>query len=191
MNKVKEKSPFRGFGLIALKWLVVVFTVFSASGVYAQVLSDSIAEGAALELSPGVSGEVSEVLVNVGENVQQGKLLLRLDTTQLHAMKDQAAADMAYHQEKHKLAKQHYDRQQELYDEGSLSTVELEMVGLEVTAAAADLARANAASITAKWMLSQAEIRAPFDGEIIAVAAPGQRVNLATSQGVLIKMRVE
>ena len=54
-----------------------------------------------------------------------------------------------------------------------------------------EVTRANANHAMAKWELSQAEISAPVDGKITAIAMLGQRVNLAVSRGVLIKMQVK
>ena len=170
---------------------IMLVTALFAVQAGAQTLSDAIANGAALELGVGVSGEVADVLVSSGENVQQGELLLKLDAVPFQAELNRAAAQLAYAREKHQLQQDDYDRQNELYEEGSLSTVELQILGLQVKQAAAELAAARADYQLAEWRLKQAQIVAPVDGEIVAIAMPGQRVTLGKGLPVLVKLKVK
>jgi len=157
----------------------------------AQTLSDALADGAPLALTIGVSGEVAEVLASQGENVQQGEVLVKLDATPFQAELNRATAKLAYAKENHQLQQEDLDRQNELFDEGSLSTVELQILGLKVKQSAADLAAARADYQLAEWRLKQARIVAPVDGEIIATVMVGQRVNAKNTNPVLVKMAVK
>jgi multidrug efflux pump subunit AcrA (membrane-fusion protein) len=84
-----------------------------------------------------------------------------------------------------------YARQQELYEEGSLSAVELQQLDLQVLQARMQLAAANAAVDVATANLAFANIVAPADGQITAVPLVGQRVNINAGLPVLIKMNLD
>jgi len=171
--------------------LALGLAVFAGPFASAQTLSDALANGGEMALGVGVSGEVSEVLVKTGENVQQGELLLKLDTVPFQAELNKASAALAYAKEKHQLQQENFERQNELYEEGSLSTVELQVIGLAVKQTAAEVAAAQADYQLAEWHLKQATIIAPIDGEITATVMAGQRVNVQNGNPVLIKMTVK
>ncbi len=160
-------------------------------GATSQTLSDQLANGAELSLGVGVSGEVAEVLVKPGENVQQGEILVKLESTPFQVALNRASANLAYAHEKHQLQKDDFERQNELFEEGSLSTVELQLLGLEVKRTAAELAAARADYQLAEWYLKQARVIAPTDGEITAIVMAGQRVNAKNGNPVLVKMSVK
>ena len=172
--------------LIVFGALVVAY---SASSI-AQTLSDGLANGDALALSVGVSGQVAEVLVKPGDQVKRGQLLLRLGSTTYQSRFDAVTATQAHAKFKLQLLEEDYARQQELYEEGSLSTVELQELDLVVMQARKELALAYAAVDVAAAQLSFTKIVAPADGEVIAVPMVGQRVSVNAGLPVLIRMRL-
>lgn len=113
-----------------LMW-AAVFAACSTTGV-AQSLSDALSNGEALALSAGVSGQVARVLVKPGENVEQGQLLLSLGATTYQSRLDATRAVQAHAQFNLQLIEEDFARQQELYEEGSLSAVELQQLELQV-----------------------------------------------------------
>ncbi|MEE9448322.1 MAG: efflux RND transporter periplasmic adaptor subunit [Arenicellales bacterium] len=167
---------------------VALLMMGASMAVPAQTLSDALANGEPLSLSVGVSGEVAEVLVSEGEHVKQGQLLLKLNTLTYQSALNATQAALDYAKFKAQLSEEDFERQQALYDEGSLSTVELQQLELGLKLAQSELANARSAYHTAKHDLSRAKIIAPIDGEVLAVPLVGQRVNVDVS-GVLVKIK--
>jgi membrane fusion protein (multidrug efflux system) len=159
---------------INLLFLGVIFTVLVNYGVGAQTLSDALSKGEALALSAGVGGQVARVLVKTGEQVKKGQLLLELGSTTYQSQLDAARSKQAFVSFKLQLLEEDYARQQELHEEGSFSTVELQLLELKVKQARSELAAAK--------------IYAPVDGQITAVPLVGQRVSTNAGLSVLIRM---
>lgn len=170
-------------GLLALGLLLAGAVVMP---VWAQ------SEGAnEVALYSGVSGRIAVVHVSAGDQVSQGDVLVEMDTTPLQAKLDAARARLTYAQNKHQLAKDHYARQDELYQEGSLSTVELKTEELSIKEAAAELAEARAAAKIAQWQIEQAQLIAPVSGKVVMAAFPGQHVNAEVSAVPLIRLQAQ
>lgn len=164
-----------------------VIAIFSATSA-AQVLSDGLSKGEVLTLSPGVSGQVAEVLVKPGDQVKKGQLLLALGDATYQSRHEAVKATQVHAKLSVQLLEEDYARQQELYEEGSLSSVELQLLDLVVKQARMELASARAAVDVAAANLAYTKIIAPVEGEIVAVPLVGQRVSVNAGLPVLIKM---
>lgn len=127
-----------------------------------------------VELTTRVSGVVEEVLVSEGQEVKKGALLLRLNPVILQARLDEATADEDRAKADEADAKRELERAQELYERTVSSTTELDAASLAYARAQAGLAAAVARRVIAQKNLSDAELKAPFDGVVSALpAAPG------------------
>lgn len=175
------------FGLKA----VLVFLLLLGSAANGQTLSDALSEGESLALTVAVSGEVAEVLVAPGEQVKKGQLLVSLNVTGFQSALAAAKATLAYAKFKVQLVREDYERQQELYDEGSLSSVELQILELGVLHDEVALAHAQAAHVVALSNLAYARITAPVNGEVVALPVVGQRVSVAAGLPVLVKLHIK
>ena len=120
-------------------------------------------------LSSKVMGKVVALTVNEGDHVNQGKLLLRIESGEISAQVYQAQA--AYNN-----AKLQYDRIKSLFDEKAATQMEMEQATLGFESAKAGL---NAA----KAMESYTIITAPITGQIVEkrinlgeMALPGQPI---------------
>jgi RND family efflux transporter MFP subunit len=171
-------------------WRVTLMAVLPVMGTGAQTLSDALTQGEALGLSVGVSGQVAEVLVEVGETVEKGQILLTLGATPYVSKLEASRAKLSYAKFKLQLLEEDYARQQELYDEGSLSAVDLQLLDLSVKLARSDAATARAALDLANATLAYTKIISPADGKVIAVPLVGQRVSTVAGLPVLIKLAV-
>jgi RND family efflux transporter MFP subunit len=171
-----------------LPFLSVVLTVLVNSGVGAQTLSDALSKGESLALSAGVGGQVARVLVRSGEQVKKGQLLLELGSTTYQSQLDAARSKQVFVSFKLQLLEEDYARQQELHDEGSFSSVELQLLELKVKQAQSELAAARATVDVAAAKLTFTKIYAPIDGQITAVPLVGQRVSINEGLPVLIRM---
>lgn len=127
-----------------------------------------------VELTTRVSGVVEEVLVSEGQEVKKGALLLRLNPVILQARLDEATADEDRAKADEADAKRELERAQELYERTVSSTTELDAASLAYARAQASFAAAVARRVIAQKNLSDAELKAPFDGVVSALpAAPG------------------
>ena len=127
-----------------------------------------------VELTTRVSGVVETVLVKPGQRVKKGAVLLRLDKTVLQAQLDEATAEQALAQADEEDAKRELERAKELFDRTVSSTSELEASTLRHARAKAALSRANARRVIAKKNLSDAELKAPFEGVVNSIpGGPG------------------
>lgn len=171
--------------------LNLIFGSILALNVQAQNLSDALERGQTLALGVGVNGQVTEILVAPGDIVEQGQHLLSINAEQYRSQLEAAQANLDYANFKTQLADEDYERQQELFEEGSLSTVELQGYELIVKQAKSERAAARAGVHAAKQDLASAEIMAPAKGEIVAVPMVGQQVNVEAGVPVLIKIRLQ
>lgn len=183
---MKKQTSLNGY--LRLAGGVVLLLVSSLS--YAQSLNDVLAQDGVIALRAGVSGEVASISVKQGEQVAKGQMLLRLDDRVQASTLKAAQSTLAYLSFKLQLAEEDYERQQELYDEGSLSTVELQLIELGLLHDKSVVASARAAVDVAEQSLAYTQIIAPADGEVIALPMVGQRVNVEAGLPVLLKLRL-
>ncbi len=141
-------------------------------------------------------GRITEVAVDVGDQVRAGDILARLDTSTLRARI--AAADAQTHEADAQLeiARATELRQRTLLDRGHISRQRLDEVATNTSAAEArrQAAAAQANALRAQLVLS--EITAPFDGVITArsadegaIAAPGSPV-LRLVENTALEIRI-
>lgn len=118
-------------------------------------------------LSSKVMGRVTELTVNEGDRVAQGKLLIRVESGEIAAQAYQAQA--AFNN-----AQLHFNRIKTLYDEKAATQIEMDQATLGLESAKAGLNSARA-------MESYTMITAPISGQIVEkkinpgeMALPGQ-----------------
>lgn len=130
-----------------------------------------------VEMSTAVSGVVDEVLINVGDQVSKGDVLLRLDTTRIEAAVKSAKASKKDAQYKLNEAEREWHRARELYDRTVLSDRDLQLAENGLITAQAVFAQASSHYISASRDLIESSIRAPFAAVILERRAePGQTV---------------
>lgn len=148
-------------------------------------------------ISPQVPGHIRQVLVQAGDRVRAGQLLVTLDDAAMQSAVEQAMAGEAAAQKQQmaaatqaSLAAQTLARYQMLRDQKSVSPQEFDEVEkrseaaqLQVAAYAAQSDQARAAVTGARTQLGYATLRAPFAGVVTArmadpgtLAAPGMPV---------------
>lgn len=159
----------------------------------ALMLSLSIAAGAEsatgrvdfadrYHLDFGVSGEVAPPGVRPGDRVEAGAVLLRLKQAPFLADLEAAAAEMTWKQALLDEANRARDRDNELYEEGSLSQVELDLSGIRHLQAESEYRRSAANHAASESRLRRSRITAPVTGIVLEVnARPGDRVNLESA----------
>jgi RND family efflux transporter MFP subunit len=117
--------------------------------------------------------------VKSGQRVKKGAVLLRLDRTVLLARLDEAAAEQAHADADEADARRELERAEELFNRTVSSASELEAATLRHARTKATLSGANARLVIAKKNLSDAELKAPFNGVVSSV--PGGAGTVVTA----------
>lgn len=114
------------------------------------------------------NGVVEEVAVSAGQHVGKGDLLLRMDQREAKANLLQTRARVAQARVEGEDAERELARAQELFDRGLIAIEELKDAQLKQVAATAEEEAAKAAEAAAAVALERTELRAPFDGIVVA-----------------------
>jgi len=114
------------------------------------------------------NGIVEEVAVSPGQHVTKGQLLLRMDQREAKANLLQMRARVARTRVAGEKAQRALGRAKELFDRGLIAVEELKDAELEQVAATAEEEAARAAEAAAAVALEHTELRAPFNGIVVA-----------------------
>ena len=163
--------------LVFFYFLASLFCYMYAGSVLAANVSGQVDYAYIYHLDVGVSGEVSSVSVEEGSRVTEGTVLMQLDTTVLKARNKAALAKKEYHEALRQEARRALDRDQELYDDGSLSMVELDLRKIQLLKANADLSQSEAEYVQSVSHLNLSKVVAPVAGIIVQRNTnPGERI---------------
>lgn len=170
-----------------MRFLLTLFFIIGSSPVFAIDLDGSTDFAQRVDLNSSVSARVDNIHVAVGQRVNRDELLLTLETVSLQASADMARAEAdALAPRVAKMATE-LDKAQELFDRDSLAQVELEYAEQNHAIAQAKLQTAQARLLRAEHRLSQAYIRSPISGIVLAIdASPGQYINTRVNDRSLI-----
>lgn len=119
-----------------------------------------------VNLLPQVTGYVRKILVQPGQEVKVGDVIVELDARQETAVMQSAEARLRAAESSGTLARKTFERSQALAREGLLSAQELERAEAEADAAEAASKAAAAALVQTKVSLSFHAVRAPFAGTV-------------------------
>lgn len=119
-----------------------------------------------IEIRPQVSGFITKVHVDEGDQVRNGQVLFTLDQVQYQAAVDQAEAAVNSAQTALRSAQMTADQKQSLYDKNIISEYENQLAKNDLAQAKAQLANAQAALTTARKNLAYTVVTAPSDGVI-------------------------
>jgi RND family efflux transporter MFP subunit len=111
-------------------------------------------------------GRVDKILVNVGDHVKKGQLLVVVDPIQTQNTIEQMRQNINQAQANLDFVKANYERYANLYKENVISKEEFEKMQMQYKTAQAQLESAKAAYRGASSVLSYFNIRAPFDGVV-------------------------
>ncbi|MCF7994187.1 MAG: efflux RND transporter periplasmic adaptor subunit [Chromatiaceae bacterium] len=146
----------------------LVLSLLASNAAAALQLSGRLEWVRKVEMRAVENGVIAEVLVAPGEHVEEGKLLLRMDQREAQATSLEAKAGVARQQIALDSAERELGRAQELFDRGLIASEELKDAELLMAAAEAELESARAKQAAADILLERTELRAPFDGIIVA-----------------------
>ncbi len=144
-----------------------------------------------VKLTPDVSGEIVELTVKEGDNVQKGQLLLRIKPDVYVSQRDRslasissARARLAQSEAQFIQAELSYNRSKQLFDEQTISKSEFEQAQASYTVAKSEVDAAKFAIISAEAALKEAtenltktSIYAPMTGTVsMLLVELGERV---------------
>jgi len=146
-----------------------------------------------VEVKSKASGEITEVAVEVGDVVQRGQLLVRVDQRVPHNAVVQAEADLQVAQAQLDIAESQYARSQKLFETQSITEQEFENARLARANANAQLVRSQRQLEDARIAFEDTEVRAPSNGIMLSRAVEVGTVIQSASSGlsggaVLLKM---
>jgi len=125
-------------------------------------------------LAAKLVARIEEVRVNLGDPVQVGQLLVRLDDREIRAKVDQARAALAAAEAEAELAAADLRRVRALFEREAATQQERDAAEARARSAEAARARARQALNEAEAVLAETTIVAPFSGVIAArMADPG------------------
>ncbi len=154
--------------------LLLACQLQTASG---ETVSGYVDYAALYQLNVGVSGEVKSVSVREGNRVTKGTLLLELDDTVLIAAVNAATARSKFLLADMEERQRAHDRDSNLFAEGSLSSVELDLSRLALLEAAAKYSTSKAELAGHQSRLNLSRISAPISGLVLRRNAnPGERI---------------
>lgn len=134
-----------------------------------------------VEVKSKASGEILELYVDSGDEVEPGALLASVDPRDVENAHDQAVADLGGADVRLTVAEARLSRSQELLDSGVITTQEYEQQQLEHANAQAALVRAQTNLELAELRLTDVTIRAPMAGTILEKQVEdGQVIQSAT-----------
>ena len=129
--------------------------------------SGTIEPVADVEVKSKASGEILELTAEIGDTVEAGKLLVRIDPRTPKNLVDQAQAELNAALQREKTAKTQLERGDKLRENAWINQSELETLELEVANTRAAAVAARVALENARIGLEDTEVRAPAAGTIL------------------------
>ncbi len=120
-----------------------------------------------VEVKSKASGEILELLVDTGDQVEAGALMARIDPREVENAYNQAVADLDVAQARVEISRSQMARSQQLLEAGVITPQENESAALEMANSQAALVRAETNKSLAELRRTDVTIRAPLAGTIL------------------------
>jgi len=149
-------------------------TVYETAEVTRDTLEVSVGSSgiveplASVEVKSKASGEVLELLVDTGDYVEEGQLMVRIDPRTVRNRVAQADAQLKAAEARRDIWQTQRDRAETLVARGTLTQTDLEQAALELANAEAQVVSARVELENARIALDDTDIRAPITGTVIS-----------------------
>lgn len=131
-----------------------------------RVFTGSIVADQKVMISARLTARISEILVEVGDRVKQGDLLIRLDSGDLSAKVQQSQQAVSSAQAQLNIARKEVQRLLPLYQQKLVSPSQYDQASSELKTAQANFEKAKASVSEAETTFGFSMITAPFDAVI-------------------------
>lgn len=139
-------------------------------------------------LSSEVGGTIAEILVQRGQQVRKGQVLLKLDPANYRLGVQQAEASLTAAKASETMLKNDFARLGNMKESGSVSESAFDKVKAQYEGAVAQVAMATAALEKARKSLADSEIRAPYNGSITQILKEVGETVTVTPPTMLIRI---
>ena len=147
--------------------LSLILLVMLPAALWAKDMDAALLWSRKVELSAPVSGIVSEVMANIGDQVRKGQPLLRLDERPFKAEVKKAKAEVKRLEVKLHESEQEFKRAKEMHERELLADHELELAKSGFLTSDSEYNAAQAILTKAELDLEYSVVKAPFDGIIL------------------------
>ena len=114
-----------------------------------------------------VMGMVKDISVKSGDKIKKGQMLMRIDEQDIAGKVQQASGALAQAKAALSISETNYNRFKSLFESGSASKAEFDKATFDYETAKGAVKQAQGALAEASSYLSEARIRAPFDGVVV------------------------
>ncbi len=157
--------------------------------IYSVTASGKIQPINTVSVGTQVSGIIEEVLADYNDEVQEGQVLARLDTSVLQENLNDAQAQLDLAKAKEKIENLNYNRTQELYKEKLIAKAAFEEAEIALETAKANVLSAQANFNRANQNYGYATITSPVAGTVISKEVEqGQTVAASFSTPTMFKI---
>jgi membrane fusion protein, multidrug efflux system len=171
-------SPMPKTRIAALLPVLILCVALAAPAAHAQEIPARLDWAERLDLGTPVSGIVARVQAEPGQRVSRGDVLVRMDDRGIRAQLEEDEAQVRRLELARAEAELEYERQQEMYDRTLISQRDLSIAEIEFAMADAQFVAARARLTRTRLDLEYSQVRAPFDGLVLARhVRAGQSVN--------------
>lgn len=164
--------------------------VAESGGAVTRSFTGTARAGDQARLSFKVAGSVREIRVKVGDRVEKGQVIAKLDPVDLALQVQQLDAAIAQAEAFARNARATYDRTRGMYVEDNASHADLDAARASAESAAASASAARKQRAMAAQQLAYASIEATSSGSVVEVlanvgenVAPGQPIATLASEG--------
>ena len=144
------------------------------------VVPGSVVPDQKAQIASRIMGYIENLKVKVGDEVNRGQLLFKIDAGDINSKISQARSGFQQAKAALEDAAADFDRFTKLYQERAVSKQQYDKIRLQYSVAQENLASASAGLKQARDQLNYANVRAPFSGVIVqkmanegSLAAPG------------------
>ena len=137
-----------------------------------------------VEVKSKASGEITEILIETGDVVEAGQLLVRIDPRDVRNAYDQAEADLEVARARLATAEAQRKRAEELRAANVVTEQEYEAASLDEANARAQFIKAQTNLQLARERLNDVTIRAPIAGTVIAETIEIGQIIASASQNI-------
>jgi len=169
----KDKKKAIRMALIA----VLAIGLLSAFVLYQKEQSSKIIkvsgtiEGNDVRISFRVAGQIEELLTDEGNIIKIGDIVARLNKDELTKVRDESDANLKLAQSQLELDKLEYDRAENLFQQGAISTQERDVAKTKLDKDKSNVDQFHASLELAKTKLGWADLAAPLNGYITVKSA--------------------